>query len=255
MTEPQILIEGLPYRSSTFPVENLCDRLDTIDDNDKTPLDELLRKFKIEDADECNPGFWSLQLLRRILSRDRILDELRNYTDLENAETYVDYIRPENDLLPESKTQTYLKIFALLVLSERGMEIENFVKEGLSDQNLPVCRHQGSPKEKFNLCRKDTPNLRPLKCFEKWKPHGREWFETTQWQLLVPYFDLSPGYRAKHYPLDDKAILPWRKRDARSLLSSQSSQNEGGYASVSCVRIDPSSHGFSDVLKDVSRSL
>jgi hypothetical protein len=257
MAGPDIFIEGLAYRSSTFPLQSPGDDLPRIDEDDKTPLARLLRRHKIED-----PGFWSFQLLLHILSRGRILAELRKYTQLENAEKYVEHIRPENELVSESpafETKTYLRIFALLVLTKKGCEIGNFVKEEVSDEKLPVCRHEGSPREQFNLCSKKEPD-QPLKAFEEWEPHEREWFEHSQWETLVPYFDLDPGNKARHYSLDDRAILPWRKKNSRSLifpqsgLSSRSSRHEGGFADVSCIRIDSSSHGFSDILKDVSQS-
>jgi hypothetical protein len=261
--------------------------LPIIPDNDETPLDELLRNFKIQDRKQ---GFWPFQLLLRILSRNRILDELSRYKELKSPGQYVDRIRPENDPLPESEEPIYLRIFALLVLCERGDEIGEFVKERVSDQKLPVCRHEGPRKEKFYLCSKDTPG-QLLKPFEKWKTSEREWFETTQWQILVPFFELGPDNRAMHYNLDDNAILPWGKKNIHSLISSQPSRSdpsnegllissqksrpnltnessllssptsrsgslhEGGFADVSCVRIDPLSHRFSDVLKDVSQSL
>jgi hypothetical protein len=116
-----------------------------------------------------------------------------------------------------------------------------------------------SRKGEHILCSKKDPH-QPLKVFEKWEPHERAWFEHTQWETLVPYFNLDSSNRARHYNLDDSAILPWRKENLRSLISpestrsSWSSVHEGGFADVSCIRIDSSSHGFSEVLKGVSRS-
>jgi len=253
MAEPQIFIGEKPYRSSTYPIGSPSDEMDIVDDSDDTPLEQLLRRHKIENAHDSKQYFWSLQRLRCILSRSRILSQLRKYSNLENAEAYIDHIRPEDDWLAGAGSQTYLKIFALLVSVGQGGDIGNFINEQVSDQSLPVCLHPDRTDEVI-LCRKDMPT-QPLKCFEKWQSWLRELFETKQWQVLIPYFDLDTGKRAQLYSLDDKTILPWCPRDEGSLSSSQPSRNEGGYASVSCIKIHPSCHGFSEVLEAVSRSL
>jgi hypothetical protein len=259
MAGPDIFIDGLRYRGSTFSVPPAGDDFPRIAENDRTPLDQLLREWKIEDA---KPGFWSWERLLYILSRNRVQTELGKYVQLENAESYVEYIRPDDEVdseSPELEAKTYLRIFALLVLIKKGYEIGNFIKEEVSDEKLPVCRHEGSRKGEHILCSKKDPH-QPLKVFEKWEPHERAWFEHTQWETLVPYFNLDSSNRARHYNLDDSAILPWRKENLRSLISpestrsSWSSVHEGGFADVSCIRIDSSSHGFSEVLKGVSRS-
>jgi hypothetical protein len=252
---PDLLIMGELYRSSTFPTEtnhSSPEKLKTFDENDETPLGELLRNCAEKGVSSPEGDFWSLEHLRRILSRDRILAELESYTDLESPATYLDQIHPEENRLPDSNTQTYLKIFALLALFERGEDIIDFIEEEVSDQNLPVRRHQTTSKGKVSLCRKDRPD-QPLKCFEKWKTHEREGFESKQWRLLVPYFDLDSGSKAKHYNLDDETVLPWCERTDRSHGSPQPSGWAGGYAFVSRVKIDPCSHGFHELLKTVSQ--
>jgi len=74
---PDLLIEGQRYRSSTFPMEidNLSydNGLPIIDDNDQIPLGELLRNCAQKGVVSPEGDFWSLKLLRHILSRDRIL--------------------------------------------------------------------------------------------------------------------------------------------------------------------------------------
>ncbi|KAE9364081.1 kinase-like protein [Stipitochalara longipes BDJ] len=256
MAGPDIFIDRLKYRGSTFSLPPAGDDFPRIAENDSTPLDQLLRQWKIEDP---KPGFWSWERLLYILSRNRIQIELRKYTQLENAESYVEHIRPDDEADSESlEAKTYLRIFALLVLTKKGDQIGNFIKEEVSDKKLPICRHQGSRRGEHILCFKKDPH-QPLKVFEEWYPHERAWFEQTQWETLVPYFDLDPSNRARHYNLDDSAILPWRNEKLRSLISpasrqsSWSSVHEGGFADVSCIRIDSSSHGFSEVLKDVIR--
>ncbi|KAH6662531.1 kinase-like domain-containing protein [Halenospora varia] len=206
---PQIFIGTLPYRSSTFPTENPNDFQPPIVDDDETRLDELLRKNKVEGADAGRGIFWSRKLLSDILSRERVLTELKAYTALEDAEiySYLDDIRPEDDRLFSKNTKTYLATFALLVLLDRGEEIGNFIREEVSDQNLPVCLYLGAKQEKVPL--------------------------------------------ASHYDLDAKTILPWRKRHQNLQTSMQPSGQGGGFGIVSTIEIDPSSHGFRDILRQL----
>ncbi|RDL36222.1 uncharacterized protein BP5553_06834 [Venustampulla echinocandica] len=244
---PQIFINEQPYRSSTFLMNSPNNGLPIIEEGDEAPLDELLRKYEIEGADDPNAGFWTLKLLHHILSEDRILAELKTYK-LGNAETYLKSIRPPANQHIGPTTQTYLVTFALLVLLERGDEIGKFIQDKVSDQNLPLIRHEATIKGKVNLCHKTLPN-HPLVCFQGWKTHEKEAFERNQWRLLVPYFDLDGNFKAKHSTFDDRTILPRCKRGEHSpSSSSHPSQGEGGYAVVSCIKIHPSCHGFDDVL-------
>jgi hypothetical protein len=182
------------------------------------------------------------------------LAELKTQTDLENPDNYLGHILPEESYVLHSKAQTYLKTFTLLVLFERVDEIQNFIDEGVSDQSLPVRRHQATTPGRVNLCHKDRPDQH-LECFRKWKTHEREDFLARQWRLLVPYFDLEDDKRARNYDLEKESILPWCKREDRSQSSSQPSGWNGGYAFVSRVKIDPHSHGFHGILKAVSNPL
>lgn len=251
VSTPQVLINGQLYRSHTLPITRPDDGLPIIEDDDDTPLDQMLRKYEVDGADNPQVSFWPLKLLQKIFSEKRVLAELRNYDELENAESYLKYIRPPGDQPVGSTVQTYLVTFALLVLLERGADIGKFVQENVSDQNLPLVRHERTAKGLVNLCHREIPD-RPLDCFRKWKTSEKETFESRQWPLLVPYFDVGAGFKVNHYKFDDRTVLPWRGVGARSHSSSQPSRQEGGYAFVSCVYIHPCSHGFHALLEKVS---
>ncbi|KAF4634376.1 hypothetical protein G7Y89_g3741 [Cudoniella acicularis] len=246
---PAFVLNGVPIRSPTLPIEISNDGLPVIHDNNSLPLDELLRTHQVKGAYTSNGGFWSRKLLSHIISRERVLAELKTYTVLTNAEDYLDDIRPEDSRL-SSTIKTYLGTFVLLLLLERGHEIDKFINEEVSDQNLPVILHSATWPGKVNLCLKTNPN-QPLECFRGWKTFEKEAFERTQWQLLVPYFQLDADKNATHYTLNEKTILPWLKRDQDSRSSVQPSGQEGGFGSVSTVKIDPHSHGFRDILREV----
>ena len=252
VSRPDLFIEGEPYRSNTFPMMNTSNGLPIIDENDKTPLAELLREHAVVGAGNSKDGFWSFKRLCKILTRHRILAELEA-CEVENAEAYLDLVRPVDLQLQGSRAQTFLRTFALLVLVERVGDIGEFIKEEVSDQKLPVRRHSAMGRGKIILCHKDNPD-QFLKCFQNWKHFEREVFESKQWRFLIPYFDLDTDDRAKHQNLDSETILPWCKKDDRSHSSSQPSGQEGGFAFVSRVKIDPSSHGFRTILEKVSQS-
>jgi hypothetical protein len=247
---PELLVEGHLYRSNTLKMDPLFAGLPVIDDNEGKSAAQLLREHQTEDIDER--GFWSFQLLRHILSRDRIRNELRKYSNV-NVETYLDHILPEVDPLFESGTPTYLKIFAILLLFDKGQEIVNFVRDRVSDQSLPLIRRPGTDKWLVELCRMDAPE-HSLECLQKLDTHYRDSFESWQWKFLIPYFDLDENSMARHYSLKERTILPWCKRAKNPVSSTQQSKNDGGYAMVSCVKLDPLSHGFHGVLKEVCRS-
>lgn len=252
--------EGQISRSSTFPIVPIVDILPSINENDDTPLGKLLRTHETKHAGSGNSNFWSLKLLRHILSRHRVQRQLESYQG--NAIAYLDHIWPKVDPPTNSNTRTYIKIFALLILIERGDEIGNFVEDSVSDESLPL----GYRRQDTVLYRKDSPNV-ILTCFNNWLPFIKDFFATTQWKVVIPYFTLGPDNNVNHYDLEDNTILPWIKQKDPSPPSSSSqlssskrasskpTQNwggEGGYASVSGVQIDPLSHDFQPVLQSVS---
>jgi hypothetical protein len=250
VSQPDLFIEGKLYRSNTLPMATTGDGLPIIDENDETRLDELLRYHAVVGADNSKNPFWPFKLLCQILKRERILAELKAYK-VENAQTCLDHIRPVDLQLQDSKAQSYLKAFAILVLVEKVGDIGEFIREEVSDQKLPVRRYSATRSGKVFLCHKDNPD-QPLGCFQGWKDYQRDLFERMQWQFMVPYFELDTEDKAKHQNFDNGTILPWCKTDDRLHSSSQPSGQMGGFAFVSRIKIDPYSHGFRPILEKVS---
>jgi serine/threonine protein kinase len=93
-----------------------------------------------------------------------------------------------------------------------------------------------------------------LKCFSKWKTAEKEWLSFHQWRVIVPYFKLDSDGRAENYNFPDQTILPWLPWEEGDSVdtNSEPAKDEGGYAEVAKIRIDPSSHGFQKVLQSVS---
>lgn len=249
LAAPSIYIDGQPYHRPISVIENMSEGLPSIGKDEASQLGALLRKHSIEnESNKDNGSFWSDQLLCHILSKSRVRKQLKTYGG--NAETYLNHICTDIRSHEGSTTPTYLKIFALLILIDKGGEIGNFVENRVSDQSLPVFRDKD--KENVFLYHKQNPN-QPIKCFMTWKVFDREAFEVNQWRLLTPFFYLDNQNQPRHYLLHDKTILPWCQRDENIRSSSAPSQNDGAFASVTCVKIAPTSHGFHEVLKNVSQ--
>lgn len=248
LPQPQILIEGEPLRNSTIHLATTSNGLPIIDENDERSPCQLLRAYAVDCADKSRTSFWPFQLLCQILTRKRILAELKSKNI---TSQHLNIIRPEDTQFRNPSSQTYLMTFALLIHFDRVSDIGMFIEEKVSDQNLPLHRDLTLGREVIKFCRRDNPS-KHLTCFTHWKYHEQEGFERDQWRVLVPYFDLDDENRAKHQNLDRETILPWCKNDGRSQSSSQRSVQEGGYAFVSRIKIDRSSHGFSSVLEKVS---
>jgi ankyrin repeat protein len=231
---PEILLFEEQQQRPTSPAQSGTDTtgLPAIAERDDSPLASLLRAFSFDGWDmnwrhRDQTRFWPLKVLRHILLRARVLNQLRAYTDLPYAETYVDYIRPEESELERSDTPSYIKIFALLLLLDRGNQIGEFVKEKLSDQSLPIRGLQSAPPEPFT----------------SWEDVEITRFGDWQWEFLTPYFELGQDHQPKHFILDDKTILPWCE-------TSKYLGFERG--DIFRVKIHQSSRGFQEVLKPVS---
>jgi hypothetical protein len=221
--------------------------LPAIDDNDSTEPRKLLRKYSIAATANKTYGFWSLALLRHILPRQRIINKLRQYSG--NICGYIDHIRPAED--SKAGDETYLRVFALLLLQEKESEIKNFVRAHVCDEILPLRRFDDDEELDF---KDPKDHHRPLKCFSGWKTSEKEWFLSNQWRVLIPFFKLDHEGRAENYDFEDETILPWLPwhKGNSTITSSQPSKGEGGYAEVFRTRIDPSSHDFQEVLQSVS---
>jgi hypothetical protein len=215
--------------------------LPDIDPNDPMEPRKLLRKHN-------KYGFWSLALLRHILPRQRIVNKLSQLGD--NMDRLIDYILPAENYAPQGNKETYLRVFVLLLLEEKESDIGEFVRAGVCDEMLPLRRYEST--EELELIDPKSPH-NPLTCFRNWKDTDKEWFLDHQWGVLVPFFKLDHQGRAENYNFEDETILPWLPwHDGNyTMTASQPSKGEGGYAEVTRKRIDPSSHGFQEVLRSV----
>jgi hypothetical protein len=193
--------------------------------------------------------------MSKILSKEKIKRELERLQI--SKEISVDVIcsnEPEMEPSQPQKRQTYLRVFALLLLVGREGEIVQFIKDGVCDEILPVVSNQDAQYNLFLSGRGE-----PLECFKKWKTHEREYFDQWQYRVSVPFFAPWCGpepneITVPHYTFGDRTILPWCARDTKSSSSLHSGpliERNGGYGTVHRVRIDPRCHGFQGILEKV----
>ncbi|KAI6755658.1 hypothetical protein QX201_012296 [Fusarium graminearum] len=201
-------------------------------------LGALLRIHCIEDG--IDGEFWTYALLRHILSRDRIKDELMQPEygfAKDQVNEYVNKIHPHSANAP-SKT-TYIKIFALLVLIEKIQDIARFIRDETCDDVLPIVISQGR-----NVYSSKEGN-RHLLCFSGWKTHELEHFETRQWWVDTPYFDSTVNKPLTVITLDQGTHKPWRRLRG----DEQYDGSEGAYGIVIPVEIHPTAHSFQQLLR------
>ena len=150
--------------------------------------------------------------------------------------------------LPNDKTKirSFRKIFAILVLTEKPWAIFNFIKEGVSDLDLPLVEFddRDHPGRK-GLRRKDAsgnPSPEPLQCSIGWPPTSILNFEMYQWTMLAPFFSPGKYDDVKHYVLHDQDILPFV--GAPQDDEDESSEIGGGFGRVFMVQIHDEHHNF-----------
>ncbi|KAF2635191.1 kinase-like protein [Massarina eburnea CBS 473.64] len=251
---------GDPTRGNDSEIETASSKTAS----DTSEADTTLRPLLV--THECNHTkdkrrFWPDQLLRSLVTRERVSEELRTLKRtldgqslFENGdiESYVEVILGPGGSNTDTKTDIekgaenclirtmnrpttpsrYLKIFTLLVLCEELQDIQRFIGAELCDEDLPLDLGTQS----------DLPPSK-IRCFASWKTAVKEFFQTTQYGLLVPYFGLpfleDTGHTVRHADYRPEVILPWVVGSGRSA--------EGGYGMVTCIRIHQLSHGFSKV--------
>lgn len=139
-----------------------------------------------------------------------------------------------------SRSPSFLRVFATLVLIGHSADIHEFIRSGISDKDLPLSKRQlrqthdgATPAEKAPFILSD------------WTPEFKEKFEAQQWELLAPFFSQSnTACKVRFYQLDSKDILPFTTDE------SHDSTNEmaGGFSKVSKITIHPDHHSFTNEL-------
>ncbi|KAK8081319.1 protein kinase [Apiospora saccharicola] len=207
--------------------------LPILDDRNKAPIGELLRKFRFDHVDAAPDNsnveeFWPDKVLQRILSRDRI----------RSTGPLADAVLGQS---PNSQGDKYIKVMALLCLLGHESEIKDWVKSKISDSSFPFMLKDRK------LC--DRNGL-PLNFVQHWSEPERESWVRKQWSVCVPKFRLDRNGKAIHHKFHRGTMLPWRRLTQEDHLSWEASDRaEGDYAIVQGVMIPKSSHEFDSVLR------
>jgi hypothetical protein len=160
----------------------------------------------------------------------------------------------------KGKIKTFRKIFALLVLVGAVASIVLFLREDVSDLDLPL--HPLQPHGHVGFCRRDDhgdPTNIPLSCFQKthwsslrqcveqpkWSPVELRNFQNFQWLMLAPFFSKGKHGDIMHYVLQDKHVLPFIGTNE---IHDTLAEKTGGFGKVSMVQIHPEHHNFPEEL-------
>ncbi|KAK3304898.1 kinase-like domain-containing protein [Chaetomium strumarium] len=159
----------------------------------------------------------------RFFLGDKVLtdDEIREYAS-----------RVCLDTLPDGTRVSYKRVFAILLLLRRGWNVVLFVDEHICDAQLPLKAVLVSGKVRMRHRRADAD----LPCLRNWDNLAHSDFEQKQWSMLAPFLAKPECKRAWFYQLSDKVVLPWTSKKA--------CVREGGYGSISKVKIHASHHNF-----------
>ena len=205
-------------------------------------LGTLLRRCAIQHVDKKRiKRFWPSKLLDQILTRDRIIEELRAYEsdqpglfDGESIDAFADDI-----------SRRHRKVFAILTLTGQGPCIKNIVNEGLQDRDLPLFAG-GTSYQIFRGSR-DLPEL--VQCFSSptWHSCHKDMVLDLQYAVKPLVLNLEDdGRTPRHRNFHPKVVLPFMHEEER---------HRGGYGVVKEVTVHPDCHKFHKLLQSVRWSL
>ncbi|RSM19819.1 hypothetical protein CDV31_001176 [Fusarium ambrosium] len=244
-----LLIDDSPPTQSTIPNPQHeyytyeGSGLITIYEDNDVPLADLLRDYQIFGEDG---RYWTDKLLRHILTRDRVQYELeRSVYTFRDVNDLLNKVRP---LKGSTQSESYLKVFALLLLQDKVKDLELFIKDTVCDEKLPIILKKAkrgygvySSKDPFTL----------LKCFNSWRSNEHEGFERDQWNVLTTFFGLTKEKTCKEFELTPKMSRPWRKYQPTG-SSDRVLHAAGAFGVVTRVEFHPTSHSFQDALREVN---
>lgn len=217
------------------------------DSEESQDLKDLLLDRRTENFN--GERFWSFDTLCQILTRDRVHKALAElWPEGGGINTYIDQIAPvyataqdaqgKRPVRPSSEPKRFLKVFAILVLLDIPERIKDFIESDVSDNDLPLYMDREQPHPVIH-----RGNMQSLACFHSW----RRFFEW-QLQVNVPFLEVS---KDDNNWVDYKtAALPWRRVTCECIRTF----NTRDFRRIQCVEIDPGSHSFHHLLKNVSHS-
>lgn len=125
------------------------------------------------------------------------------------------------------------QLFATLAIMGKAGDIYSFLKDGVSDKDIPLERDPPD-RRPFSLRRKGTK--RPIWAMEKWTDNELEEFDRRQWWMTSPVFKYM-----KHHELADNEILPFIPFKTGEEIPEI---KQGGFSEVFPARVHPEHHNF-----------
>lgn len=151
-------------------------------------------------------------------------------------------------------SRNYITILAILLRIDCEQHIEYFIKNGLSQEVLPLRGvRQGGGGGDLKFYRRDTSGnlgqLVPLACLKK--DINRKNFNETQYNVMAPRLSigrtLGGSFEAAQEYFCEETILPWHKLVSADVPTTAS----GGFSQVRKVWIHDRSHDYHEILKRV----
>ncbi|KAI1812282.1 hypothetical protein GGS20DRAFT_558599 [Poronia punctata] len=139
------------------------------------------------------------------------------------------------------ETRHYIKIFALLAYIERTESFPLFVKEGVSDETLPLCLDDDEHLRRREPNRPGGVLKEIPSCLTGFGSKGEDEFSRLQWRFISPYLQKGKYSYVPHYDLDDEQILPFVALDNEKYKTVIAI---GGFAEVFVAHIHPDHHDF-----------
>lgn len=243
----------------------------------ETSLAEELRAEMLRD-EVTRSGYMPLHVLSAVMTKHRVVSELKRHYGEVQVEEYASLICPEeaqNDAVATSlETGAYTKIFAILARLNKCQDIHGFVTEHLSDEKLPFQRRDATRRMKVQSPLFEHANsAAEIQACKHWTPDDRERFFWAQKEFLVHFFKHRPerdeitisgtqqSARVWAVKLMDATYLPWKeKRTSIEPMGSipvlgphiSSSSARGSYGSVSPFEVGDKDHDFAELLNKVS---
>lgn len=173
--------------------------------------------------------------LEEIITFPNIIGELKRSRRVKSD---LDVIARQVLESPAGKATSCRRIFAILCLLRKTPKIQEFIKEGYFDCDLPFD-FQDQEGSNLNEGSNAAPNL-----FKSWKPYHIDGFDTYQGQLSAPFFTLSNDNRLtfSEQKLHHSVVLPFVEYEVKDRTLGKTVQ--GGFSEVRIVKIHRAHHDY-----------
>jgi hypothetical protein len=203
-----------------------------------SPLQAQLRTALEKYRGDADYEFLPLDVFEAAVQEDKIATELCRSHEPHKAKDMAKIICGDGPSHQESNDHAKRKIFAILVLMEKGKKIEQFIASKVCDHQLPFRIQEGT-NGRFTVQDKHGKQI-AIRMFKKRSAFDR--FQSHQWQVLAPCFDLSltVNEEIKHYDLNLYPGLPFV--ESEQMDNGEFELGQGGYAQVRRVKIHAAHH-------------